>query len=84
VDVEEARQMVKRLQGTNSQVEFLLFPNTGHSEDQWSFTAKVRRLNETAIFLDRQLKAGAASPAGGGASQAPAADAPEARAAARH
>lgn len=67
--------MVKKLQSTNSQVEFLSFANTGHTADQWSFTDKVRRLNETAIFLDRQLKAGGALPAGSGALQAAAADA---------
>jgi dipeptidyl aminopeptidase/acylaminoacyl peptidase len=74
VDAEEAQMMVKKLQSTNSQVEFLLFPNTGHTSDQWSFTDKVRRLNETAIFLDRQLKAGAQNPTGDAASQATASD----------
>ncbi|HEY5227912.1 MAG TPA: alpha/beta fold hydrolase [Opitutaceae bacterium] len=62
VDVDEARMMAKKLQASNPQVEFLTFPNTGHSSDQWTFTNKVRRLNETAIFLDRQLKPGAAGP----------------------
>jgi len=62
---------VKKLQDTNSQVEFLTFPNTGHTADQWSFTNKVRRLNETAIFLDRQLKAGTALAAGSGVVQTP-------------
>jgi dipeptidyl aminopeptidase/acylaminoacyl peptidase len=71
VDLEEAQMMVKKLQDTNSQVEFLTFPNTGHTADQWSFTNKVRRLNETAIFLDRQLKAGTALAAGSGVVQTP-------------
>jgi dipeptidyl aminopeptidase/acylaminoacyl peptidase len=65
VDAEEARMMAKKLQGTNSQVEFLLFPGAGHSEDQWSFTDKVRRLNEIANFLDRQVKDSAAPRAEG-------------------
>jgi len=80
VDADEAQMMAKRLQSTNPQVEFLLFPNAGHSESQWSFTDKVRRLNETASFLDRQLKAGAAPSADSakspGAASAPAATGP--------
>jgi pimeloyl-ACP methyl ester carboxylesterase len=79
VDLEEAQMMVKKLQDTNSQVEFLTFPNTGHTADQWSFTNKVRRLNETAIFLDRQLKAGAQNPTSDAASHAAASDGPRTR-----